>query len=180
MYFGLYWLWRENWSLLAWRNLLRAAGIALGVFAGSNLALQLGGVYYPLASFRHAMSNQAAVQWRSYYPFPIFDLYDFLLGSGIIALPTLLFHLRRSLNDWDARRTDVALTLIGLATILTIDLSGLLRGEAARVWLFVQPLLVVPVAMELSLLPWRWRVSIFTLQWWIVVCLKAKMSFVNP
>ncbi len=149
-YFGLYWLWRENWSLPAWMNLLRATSITLGVFAGLSAALQLGGVYHPLASFRHAMSNQASVQWRTYYPFPIFDLYDYLLGSGIISLPILWFHLRRSFNDWDAQRIDVALTLIGLATILTIDLSGLLRGEAARVWLFLQPLLVVPVAMELS------------------------------
>jgi hypothetical protein len=47
--------------------------------------------------------------------------------------------------------------------------------------MFLQPLLVVPVAIELSRFSWRrWRLSIFAQQWWILTCLKAKMSFVNP
>jgi hypothetical protein len=74
----------------------------------------------------------------------------------------------------------IALTLIGLATIATVDLSGLLRGETARVWLFLQPLMVVPVALELARLRWSWRLSIFALQWWILLCVKAKMSFIEP
>lgn len=179
-YFGLYWLWRRNWAWSAWATLLRTSGIASATFAGLYAALWLGTGYHPVASFLHGMSNQALLQWRPYFPFPLTDPYDFLLGAGIVVLPILLFHLQRLLRHWDAKRTDLALTLIGLATILTVDVSGLLRGETARVWLFLQPLLVVPAALELARFSWPWRLSIFALQWWIVACLRARMSFINP
>jgi hypothetical protein len=117
---------------------------------------------------------------RPYVLFAMLDPYDFFVGAGIIALPILLFHLQHLLKRFDPKRRDTMLTLIGLGTILAVDLSGLLRGESARVWLFLQPLLVVPVAWELSGLSWPWKLSLFALQWWIVVCLKTKISFVNP
>jgi hypothetical protein len=146
--------------------------------AGLYAALSLATGFHPVASFRHALANQAKLQWRPYYPFPLWDPYDFIMGTGIVAVPVLAFRLQR-LRD-PAGRNSMALTLIGLATILTVDLSGLLRGETTRVWLFLQPLVVVPVAMELQRFTWSWRISIFTLQWWILACLKAKMSFINP
>jgi hypothetical protein len=83
------------------------------------------------------------------------------------------------LNEGDLERQTV-LTVVALATILTVDVSGLLRGESTRVWLFLQPLVIVPVAIELARFPWNWRLAIFSLQWWILVCLRARMSFINP
>jgi len=182
-YYGCYWLWRQQWTWPAGAVLLRTSAIALGVYAGLNAVLWLASGYHPIASFRHAVSNQAIFApgiKRSYALFAVIDPYDFFLGAGVIVLPILLFHLQRLLKQFDPTRTDMVLTLIGLGTILTVDLSGLLRGESARVWLFLQPLLVVPVAGELSRLSRPWKLSIFTLQWWIVVCLKTKISFVNP
>jgi hypothetical protein len=182
-YYGLYWLWREKWNWPAGALFLRTSGIALGVCTGLHLVLWLASGYNPIASFRHALSTQARFasdMKRPYAIFAMLDPYDFFLGAGIIALPILVLHLQRLLKRFDAKRTDTALTLLGLGTILTVDLSGLLRGEVARVWLFLQPLVVVPVAGELSRLSWPWKLSLFALQWWILVCLKAKMSFVNP
>jgi hypothetical protein len=83
-------------------------------------------------------------------------------------------------DDFKANPTATALMLIGLATVLTVDFSGLLRGETARVWLFLQPLLVVPVALELARVRWPWRISLLTLQWWLLVLIKSKMSFIEP
>jgi hypothetical protein len=182
-YYGFYWLWRRKWTWSAGKALLRTFGIALGVCAGLYAVLWLASGYNPIASFGHAMSNQAAFAAdikRPYALFAMLDPYDFFVGAGIITLPILLFHFQRLLKQFDAKRTDMVLTLIGLGTIFTVDLSGLLRGESARVWLFLQPLLVVPVAGDLSRLSWPWKVSIFALEWWIVVCLKTKISFVNP
>jgi len=182
-YYGLYWLWRQKWTWPASALFLRTSGIVLGVCAGLHAALWLASGYNPIASFGHAMSTQArfaADMKRPYAIFAMLDPYDFFLGAGIIALPILALHLQRLLTRFDAKRMDTALTLIGLGTILTVDLSGLLRGEVARVWLFLQRLLVVPVAGEISGLSWPWKLSIFALQWWIVACLKATMSFVNP
>lgn len=182
-YYGLYWLWREKWSRHAWAVLLRASGILLGVFLSLHAMLWAATGYNPVASFRHALLAQSVFAdfvKRPYAPFAMLDPYDFLLGAGMVALPVLLFHFQRLLGQWDPKCADTALTLIGVATILTLDLSGLLRGETARVWLFLQPLLVVPVALELSRLSWRWKLSIFAVQWLVLVCLKANMSFVNP
>jgi hypothetical protein len=39
---------------------------------------------------------------------------------------------------------------------------------------------VVPVALELARLRWTWRLPILTLQWWLLVLIKAKMSFIEP
>jgi hypothetical protein len=182
-YYGLYWIWQQGWTRSSWITLLINSGIAAGVCTGAYLALWLATGFNPIASFRHALANQAAYAVflnRPYLRYALFDPYDFFLGAGIVALPLLLFQLYRVPRDFDPTRKEVALTLIGLATILTIDLTGTLRGEAARVWLFLLPLLVVPVALELYRFRWRWRIAIFSMQWLIVACVKAKMFFIIP
>jgi hypothetical protein len=182
-YFSLYWVWRQGWTVRSLTTLLSTSAIVVGVCAGIYAALWLATGYDPIASFLHAVSMQTVNQMllhRSYLPFALFDPYDFFLGAGMLALPLILFQLIRVLRAVDLMRREIALTLIGLATILTIDLTGVLRGETARVWLFLQPLVVVPVALELSRFTWRRRFVIFAMQWLIVVCLKAKMAFINP
>jgi hypothetical protein len=116
-----------------------------------------------------------------FYRISVFaDPYDFLLSTGVIAAPILWFHLRKARKEFGANPGSTALTLIALATVLTVNLSGLLRGETARVWLFLQPLVVVPVALELARLRSSWRLAIFAMQWWLLVVIKAKMSFIEP
>jgi len=97
-----------------------------------------------------------------------------------MALPLLAFCLYRAIRNWGGGKEEVALSLIGLATILTVDLTGVLRGETARVWLFLQPLLIVPAALELARFRGRWRTALFSMQWLILACLKAKMMFIRP
>lgn len=183
VYYGLYWLWRERGSRAAVVNLLRTAGLALTVGAGLYFLLWWTTGYNAPGALRHslrAMEGGAEALGR-YYRISIFaDLYDFFLGTGIIAVPILWFHLRKLRTEFKAGRDRTALTLISLATVLTVDLTGLLPGETARVWLFLQPLVVVPVAIELARARWRWRISILTVQWWILVLIKAKMSFIEP
>jgi hypothetical protein len=182
-YYGLYWLWRRGWTGPALITLSRNSGIALGLCALAYGALWLATGYHAIAAFRSALAHQAlyeSVLHRSSALFGILDPYDFLLGAGMLALPLVLFQLWRMAPNFDPTRPEVALTVIGLATILTVDLTGVLRGEAARVWLFLQPLVAVPVALELSRFRRRWLLALFWMQWLIVVCLKAKMFFVNP
>lgn len=178
LYYGMYWWWRQDRSPAALFAESRAAAIALTGAVSLYVLLWLSTGYNPVASLRHAFAMQAVSARSLNRPYAVFvfaDLYDFALGAGIIALPILWFYLRKLRGE-----AGTALTLIGLATVLTVDLSGMLRGEAARVWLFLQPFLIVPVAIELARARWPWRLSIFTLQWWILVCLKSKMSFVEP
>jgi hypothetical protein len=182
-YYALYWLWRRRWSSSSILRLIRSLGIAGGACAAAYAALWLATGFDPIASFRHALRYQQAYAEflpRSYLLSVFFDPYDFFLGAGMLALPLLLFYLYRMTQDFSLSRHDVALTLIGLATILTVDFSGILRGEAARVWLFLQPLLVVPVTIELSRYRGKWLVAVFTMQWLVIACLKAKIQFIKP
>ncbi len=102
------------------------------------------------------------------------------MAAGWIALPILFFYLRGLRDEFKINPDSAALTLIGLATVLTVDLSGFLRGETARVWLFLQPLWVVPIAIELARARRSWRFAILAMQWWLLVLIKAKMSFIEP
>lgn len=176
-YYGLYWLWIEKAAGPSrWGTLLGTCGIALGVFAALHAILWQATGFEAIASFQRARAAQAfyAVMLnRPYAAAALVDPYDFFLGAGMMALPLLMLRLRRC-------EPDRALTLIAVAAILTVDLTGFLRGETARLWLFCQPLLAVPVALELSSYRWRWRIAIFAAQWWVLVCLKARMFFVGP
>ena len=182
-YYGVYWLWRQRWAASSLLKLLANSGIAGVTFVGGYAILWLATGYDPIASFFNALSYQAvyaALLNRSYAISALFDPYDFLLGAGILALPLVIFLLYRTAKNFDFAQDGTALTLIALATIVTIDLSGVLRGEASRVWLFLQPLLIVPAAIELSRHRGRWLFALISLQWLILACLKAKMMFIRP
>ena len=181
-YYALYRLWREKWTGSALLRVVRNSVIAGAVFAGGYAILWLATGYDPIASFLNALSYQAVFSaWlnRSYAMSALLDPYDFLLGAGMLALPLVIFLLYRAAKKFDFAHEETALTLIALATIATIDLSGVLRGEAARVWMFLQPLLIAPAAIELSRQRGRWLLAILSLQWLILACLKAKMSFIG-
>jgi hypothetical protein len=182
-YYGLYWIWRQGRTRSSLFKLLLHSEIAAGVCIGLYFVLWLATGYDPVRSFRSALVSQelfGVMFHRTYWPYVLADPYDFVLGAGVLALPLLLFQLFRFPRDFQPMRKEVALTFIAVATILTIDLCGVLRGEAARLWLFLQPLILVPAALEVSRFPWRWRLAILAAEWAVVACLKANMSFVIP
>ena len=181
--YAIYWMWRRDWSRAAFRKVLRNSGVAGCVCAGTYTLLWLGVGYDPIGAFRQALAYQkiyANLLHRSYFSSALCDPYDFLLGAGMMALPLLLFYFCRAIRNFDGGKEEIALSLIGLATILTVDLTGVLRGETARVWLFLQPLLLVPAALELARFRGRWQTALFSMQWLILACLKAKMMFIRP
>jgi hypothetical protein len=177
--YSLYWLWTRRADRTASIAILRSSVVVLTSAVLLYFLLWVTTGYNAPAALRHSLQgmhggNEAL--GRPYWSSIFTDLYDFALGAGIIGLVVLFFSLRQ----WRRDPGSTALTLIGLATILTVDLSGLLRGETARTWLFLQPFLAVPVALELVGLEWRRKTALFLLQWWILVCIKTKMSFIEP
>ena len=183
LYYAIYWWWRRGRTWTAALTVVRAAAVSLAATACLYGLLWATTGYKAVAALRHALHAQQGVNehmGRGYGISLFADPYDFLLAVGIIAAPILWFHLRKVRKQFEQAPDAVALTVIGLATILTVDGSGLLRGETARVWLFLQPLVVVPVALELGRVRWPWRMALFTMQWWLLVVIKAKMSFVEP
>jgi hypothetical protein len=183
LYFGLYFLSRERWAPSTWKTVGRTAAVALGGAAALYALLWAATGYNPVLSFIHALRVQgdlASRVDRPWFPCAVFDLYDFFLGSGMVAAPLLLLFFQRSFEEFEWGRADLVLSLIGLASLLTVDLSGLLRAETARVWMFLQPLVLVPAARELLRFDARGRAAVFGVQWLIGVALKCSLSFNDP
>lgn len=173
----------QNWAGCAFRRCLASSGVIAGVWIGLYAVLWGITGYNPVLSFLRSLwvqSQMAAALERDYRIFIITDLYDFLLGSGIIAAPIVFFYMHRLWKRSGLKNPELALSVFGIATVAVIDLTGLLRGETTRVWLFLQPLLIAPAAVAVSRTGLLGKLSIFTLQWLIIVSLLTNMVFVVP
>src|SRR5205814_8115694 len=110
--------------------------------------------YDPIATFASAWRNQHALlaAHASERPYPatiLWDLLDFALGSGWISFALIgMFLVSVFVNrSWHARENQIA--FLGIAQLLIVAILGLLQSETARVWNFLLPLLVLPIALEL-------------------------------
>ena len=181
--YGLWFLSRAGWAAPAWSTLARGAALALGGAGALYVLLWAATGYNPALSFLHALRVQgglAAKLDRPWFPCTLLDPYDFFLGSGMVVVPLLFRFLRRSFEEFDWGREEQVLSLVALASILVVDVSGLLRAETARVWIFLQPLVIVPAARELARFDARGRAAVFAVQWLVLVTLKCSLSFIDP
>lgn len=144
--------------LRPFKRALAAASIALAVVVVIYGLLWLRTGYDPIATFRSALTNQRALEasFRIPRPYPQTipsDIQDFLLGSGWISLAVVIMW---GLSEWKSSagsggRREI---LVGLGAIGIVAATGLLACETSRVWLFLQPLVMIPLGQELS----RWSV----------------------
>jgi len=178
---ALHWLHQHSFRLAVFPRLLGAAGVAFAVCACIYASLWLATGYNVIASFLHgvAETNRYLVTTTS-TPYRVYNFYVFAMGLGGMAVPIFLVHANREFNRFRDNRDCIPFTLIALGSLILIDLTGFFAGETDRDWLFLAPLIAVPVAMELARLTWRWRLVLFAMQGWILVCLKAKISFIEP
>lgn len=170
---------RERWSKGAFQRVGVAAVIALGVALAAHVLLWAATSYHAIDSLRASLATQevfAANLDRPYWQCIFWDIYDFLLGSGMLTLPLIALGLRRHAPDVPIDR---ALTLLAIASILIIDLTGLLRCEAARVWLFLQPLIIVPAGLQLARYNLADRSLILAMQALIAIVLRCKLAFID-
>jgi hypothetical protein len=178
--YGLASLARRRWARDALVRALVAGALALATAAAAHVALAAATGYDPIRSFLRAAENERSFVDPPYLVCLGFDLYDFFLGAGMMTFPLVVLHLRRAWAGTGADRTAWRATAVGLASILVIDSTGLLQGETARLWMFLQPLVVVPAGLELA----RWavaeRAGVLGLQWAIVAIVKAKLWFLWP
>ena len=171
--------WRQGSRL---SRLIAAASMAIAMWGSCYVVLWSTTGFDPIAAFHSALKHQAQlaqILQRSHAGCSLFDPYDFAMAAGVIIVPIVVCYLRQAQRAGGMRH-DVVLTIMGVATVMIVDVSGLLRAEAARVWMFLQPLWVVPVGLELARLSARGRFAVFGLQWAILICLAARMAFVLP
>jgi hypothetical protein len=157
--------------------------LSLAVCVALHLVLWRLTGYDAVQGFIHAWDHNNIVMATTYvapyYTTLIFGPYDLLVGSGMLAVPMLALYGRRAVHDFNRDRSDVVLSFLGLATILIVTLTALLPSETARLELFLQPFLVVPVALELNRFPLSSRLVIFTVQWLVVTVMKCKLGFIT-
>jgi hypothetical protein len=156
--------------------IVRATAIAFGVWLAANVLVTFATPFNPAESFVAALGRQARYQafmQRPYWTSLIYDPYDFFLGGGIIVIPLLVIHLAR-----EARR-EVALTVAGLLSLLIVDLSGLIRCEAARVWLFLQPFAIVPAGLTLATFKPTGRALVLATASLTVLAIVSKLIFLR-
>jgi hypothetical protein len=157
------------------------AGTVLGACGAVFFTLWVATGYDAIGSFRAAMAVQSvhleavARPWPKTIPF---DLADFFLGAGWI-VPAIA--ARFSAGIW--RRPDLgdfAIVAVCGAQLLIAAGSGLLQGEAARVWIFLLPLLLVPAALELDSWSTRARAVGYAGAWAMLVVVAGNLSFIQP
>jgi hypothetical protein len=137
--------WRER---ATW---VRAGLLGLG-FIAPWLLLALAAGYAPWRHFRAAiaMHRGMAVVTRSYATWVGWNLYDFALLLGPAVLGLALAALATGRREGPEGRS-LRYGLLGFwGLLLLLDLSGSVRGEVGRIWLFFMPLagLFAPVALE--------------------------------
>ena len=163
----------------ALRRAIISGAVGVATFAAIYLLMWLATGYDTVATFVSALRNQAYLEASFVLPRPYphtipTDLLDFFLGSGWISAVALICWLRR--RDGRAH----AHVVVGLASILVVALTGLLRCETSRVWLFLQPLVMLALGLELV----RWnawaRAVVFACLVLLTAAVAQNMELLSP
>jgi len=129
---------------LAWRVLgaLGAAGLVVVLTADAACGMRLPTI------FRQAMQAHRQFTWigqhRTYGTWVGLNLVEFGCFLGLPIVVAVLGAVGRGLaGGWRRAPLAVIVGATGLAVLLALDVSGSVRGEVGRVWLFLMPALVV-------------------------------------
>ncbi|MCU0519087.1 MAG: hypothetical protein MUF84_00090 [Anaerolineae bacterium] len=127
-------------------------------------AVTLSGVVLPWAAYQCIVGNGFADIWRvsmsfhlglsrDYWTWLLYHPYDFLLFLGLPIAGLFAIGVVRSLRQ--PREPASILTLAFALSLVVLILSGVARGEVARVWLFLSPFPVIAAACVLAHWPQR-------------------------
>ncbi len=160
-------------------RVIKLSVISIGLVIGFYVALAVTTGFDPIATFRAAYDNQARllVMHSQDRPYPwtiLFDLTDFMLGFGWIAIIPAVYALVRS------RGHERLVFALFIAMPLIVAVTGLIQSETARCWLFMTPLVLIPAAWTIS--AWtRWmRITSLVLMLAIALVVGQHMMFKWP
>jgi len=102
-----------------------------------------------------------------YFHLSIANLFAFLIGVGIPITVVWLRRLVATVKEWQHHRTVETFVLGYLITLLFFTFSTLFTMEVERIWIFMVPFLVIPVANYLTERPrsdFYWVAGMLTAQ----------------
>jgi hypothetical protein len=160
---------------------------SLVAFAGFYLILWLTTGFDPIATFRACMA-QVKILWDiviNVYHYPhhslpwtfFTDLYDFALGSGWIGFLIAGFYFRSALKQRGSANLGIA--VVSVAQFVIIAAVGLMPTETARTWIFMYPMLILPIGLELAQWPQRARIAVYTALLLLTVAMCQSMEFMT-
>ncbi|CAM2059535.1 conserved membrane hypothetical protein [Desulfovibrionales bacterium] len=155
--------------------------VGLATWFGLHVLFAWTTGYHPILSFLRALDNEQYFLIFVKRPggwYVLFDMWDFAISSGMAPLGLAAWELywgwrglrESSMNFW--------LTGMSWATLGIIGFVGLMPGEAARVWLFLQPLLIVPAGLTLSRLGLNRQALLIGAMWLSIAVIKSRMLFI--
>jgi hypothetical protein len=158
------------------RALLIQYAFAIATVIGFYLFLYTLTGYNPIATLKQAWHQQNVNLKDLNWPWPATiptDLTDFLITLGWLPLVVLISFFT-ALSD---HRRHVLLVLFCLAQPTLVALTGLVQSETARLWLFMTPLIALPLGLELS----RWsrahRLALFFCQTLLLAFITQNLRF---
>lgn len=176
---GLVWIAQDRRGAVL--RIAQTVLIALGLFVALHLAFSLVTGYHPIASFTHSMQVQKAIEVRPKgLRSRASNVYEYPLGSGFLPEVLAAFFLFALLRSSDRKNMIWIATLSAALTLLAVEASGVLDYEAQRVWLFLQPLLFVPAALQLGEFSRKDQTRILLAQWAVLATLGRSLLFVVP
>ncbi len=137
--------------------------------------------YDAVATFRSAWRNQHVLLsvYAHTRPYPAtvpFDLTDFALGAGWVAVAVVAFYFARTSRE-DPKRLR-RLSALCVAQLVLVAVTGLLQSETARVWNFMLPLLMIPAGLELRRWSFRDRLIAYAATWFVLAAVAQNVKFI--
>jgi hypothetical protein len=168
-----------------WKEVAKQLAFALAVFSAFYLLLWLATGFDPFTTLREC-ARQNAILWdkliynigypRHSLPWTFFtDLYDFALGSAWISFVIAGFYFTTAIKNGLTLESQIAIAAV--SQFLIIAIIGLLQTESARIWIFMYPMLMLPIGLELTTWPPRARLAVFAAALLITAAMCQSMQF---
>jgi hypothetical protein len=160
---------------------------AIGTFAASYFLLWLFTGFNVIATL-FACVHQVSVIWEILYttynvprhtlPWTIpTDLYDFALGSGLISYLLAVFYFKSAAREGFTYQRQIALLSVG--QFLFVAFFGIVQTETSRIWIFMYPMLMLPIGLELAKWPARQRTAVYVALLLIMISIAQSMVFMT-
>ena len=148
----------------------------LGRIAATDEKLHAFVTVYADEARQAAKAAELARPWPATIPF---DLLDFALGTGWLSFFLVGFWFSRRWNEDPVWLSLDWRVVAGLVQIGVVAVWGLIPVETARVWLFMMPLLMLPVGIELAQWAARARGAVYFALWVLTVLVGQNMVFLG-
>ncbi len=128
--------------------------------------------YNPISTFIHTKEGHNINKIRTYWLWLVFDLIIFFIMVGV-PITVSFFHFIKT----KIRNNKIEpFSFFTLITILLLDISGIIRGEVERIWMFFMPFFLIVGVYNITKSRWKykWIVSL-SLQFLCSLTMKAVM-----